>query len=67
MLHLGAVLGLRCGECAGLRVGRLDFFNRTLVVAEQLTRVRHGVIVGVGRGAECYTSQAGADRRSSRP
>jgi integrase len=45
MLHLGAVLGLRWGECAGLRVGRLNFSNRTLVVAEQLTRVRHGVIV----------------------
>jgi integrase len=45
MLHLGAVLGLRWGECAGLRVGRLDFFNRTLLVAEQLTRVRHGLIV----------------------
>ena len=40
MLHLGAVLGLRWGECAGLRVGRLDFANRTLAVAEQLTRVR---------------------------
>jgi integrase len=25
MLHLGAVLGLRWGECTGLRVGRLDF------------------------------------------
>ncbi len=42
---LGAVLGLRWGECAGLRVGRLDFANRTLAVAEQLTRVQHGLIV----------------------
>ena len=45
MLHLGVVLGLRWGECAGLRVGRLDFSNRTLLVAEQLTRVRHGLTV----------------------
>jgi integrase len=45
MLYLGAVLGLRWGECAGLRVGRLDFSNRTLLVAEQRTRVRHGVMV----------------------
>jgi integrase len=45
MLHLGAVLGLRWGECAGLRVGRLDFDNRTLAVAEQLTRVQHGLTV----------------------
>jgi integrase len=37
---------VRCwGECAGLRVGRLDFANRTLAVAEQLTRVQHGVVV----------------------
>lgn len=40
MVHLGAVLGLRWGECAGLRVGRLDFFARTLTVAEQRTRAR---------------------------
>jgi integrase len=45
MVHLGAVLGLRWGECAGLRVGRLDFTHRTLFVAEQLTRAKHGVMV----------------------
>ena len=33
MVHLGAVLGLRWGECAGLRVARLDFFARTLMAA----------------------------------
>jgi hypothetical protein len=44
MLHLGAVR-LRWGDCAGLRVGRLDFSNRTLSVAEQLARARHDVIV----------------------
>ncbi|HKY77576.1 MAG TPA: site-specific integrase, partial [Acidimicrobiia bacterium] len=37
-----AVLGLRQAECAGLRVGRIDFLRGTLTVAEQLTRGRHG-------------------------
>lgn len=45
MVHLGAVLGLRWGEVAGLRVGRLDFLARTLTVAEQRTRGRHGAMV----------------------
>jgi integrase len=45
LLHLDAVLGLRTGECAGVRVGRLDFSNRTLVVAERLTRAPHDVTV----------------------
>ena len=30
MAYLGAVLGLRWGECAGLRVGRVDFLRSTL-------------------------------------
>lgn len=42
MAYLGAVLGLRQAECAGLRVGRLDFLRGTLTVAEQLTRGRRG-------------------------
>ena len=45
MAYLGAVLGLRWGECAGLRVGRLDFLRSTLEVAEQLTRGPRGVMV----------------------
>ena len=45
MVYLGAVLGLRWGECAGLRVGRIDFLAGTLVVAEQLTRGLGGVMV----------------------
>lgn len=45
MAYLGAVLGLRWGECAGLRVGRLDFLRSTLEVAEHLTRGPHGVMV----------------------
>ena len=42
MVYLGAVLGLRWGECAGLRVGRIDFIRSTLTVAEQITRGAHG-------------------------
>jgi integrase len=42
MAYVGAILGLRWGECAGLRVGRLDFFAGTLAVAEQVTRGEGG-------------------------
>ena len=38
MAYLGAVLGLRWGECAGLRVGRIDIERSTITVAEQVTR-----------------------------
>jgi integrase len=42
MVWLGAVLGLRWGEVAGLRVGRVDVLRRTLTVAESLSRGRKG-------------------------
>jgi integrase len=45
MVYLGAVLGLRWGEAAGLRVGRVDFLRGTLTVAEQITRGEKGRIV----------------------
>jgi integrase len=45
MVWLGAVLGLRWGECAGLRVGRIDFAASRIAVLEQATRARHGVMV----------------------
>ena len=38
-------MGLRWGEVAGLRVGRLDLLAGTLTVAEQLTRGPKGVTV----------------------
>ncbi len=38
MAYLGAVLGLRWAECAGLRVRRLDLLERRLTVAEQVVR-----------------------------
>ncbi len=42
MVWLGAVLGLRWSEAAGLRVGRLDSLQWTLTVAEAVTRDAHG-------------------------
>ena len=38
----GAVLGLRWGEVAGLRVKRVDVFGKTISIAEQVTRGRGG-------------------------
>ncbi len=45
LAYLGAVLGMRWGECAGLKVGRVDFLNRTVTVAEQRTRGTGGRMV----------------------
>jgi integrase len=45
MAYVGAVLGLRWAECAGLKVGRLDFLGRTITVAEQRTRGLGGRMV----------------------
>ena len=42
MVYLGAVLGLRRGECAGLRVRNIDFAASTVTIEEQLTRGRAG-------------------------
>jgi integrase len=42
MVWLGAVLGLRWSEVAGLRVGRVNFLQRTLTVAEAVTRDAKG-------------------------
>ncbi len=42
MVYLGAVLGLRWGECAGLRIGRIDFDQSTVTIAEQVTRGSEG-------------------------
>ena len=45
MVYLGAVLGLRWAEVAGLRRNRLDFDRLTLTVAGQLTRGEHGRMI----------------------
>src|SRR5260221_2078140 len=42
MAYLGAALGLRWGEVAGLRVGRLDLLRSTVSVEEQITRGEGG-------------------------
>jgi integrase len=42
IVYLGAALGLRWGEVAGLRVGRLDLLRGELTVAEQVTRGEGG-------------------------
>lgn len=61
MAYLGAVLGLRWGECAALRVGYLDFLARTLKVAEQRTR-------GLGgRMVECPPKSSAGRRTLSVP
>jgi integrase len=61
MAYLGAVLGLRWGECAALRVGHLDFLARTLKVAEQRTR-------GLGgRMVECPPKSSAGRRTLSVP
>lgn len=45
MAFLGAVLGLRWGECAGLKVGRIDFLRSEIKVRWQRTRGPGGVMV----------------------
>jgi integrase len=45
MAYVAAVLGLRWGEVAGLRMGALDLEHRTLTVSEQITRGKGGQIV----------------------
>lgn len=57
MVYLGAVLGLRWGECAGLRVGRINFDQSTITVAEQVTR-------GVGGRSVIGPPKSAAARRT---
>ena len=45
MPYLGAVLGLRWAEVAGLRVGAVNFLARTVTVERQRTRGEGGVMV----------------------
>jgi integrase len=45
MVYLAGVLGLRWGECAGLKVGAVDFSANTIAVVSQLTRGHKGAIV----------------------
>lgn len=45
MPYVGTVLGPRWGECAGLKVGRLDFLRCTMTIDWQRTRGSGGVMV----------------------
>jgi integrase len=45
LVYMGALLGLRWGECAGLRVGDLDLLARTVTVVGQRTRGKGGRMV----------------------
>ena len=57
MVWLGAVLGLRWGEVAGLRVGHVDLLRKTVTVAEQVTR-------GVGGAGDIGPPKSAASRRA---
>lgn len=57
MVYLGAVLGLRWGECGGLRVGRIDFERSIVTIAEQLTR-------GIGGRSVIGPPKSNAGRRT---
>ena len=46
MVFLAGIVGLRFGECAGLRVGRVGFFRRTVTVAEIANEVGSNVLFG---------------------
>lgn len=59
IVWLGAVLGLRWSEIAGLRVGRLDLLAGTVTIAEAVTRGEGGRLV-------CGTPKSRAGRRTLR-
>ena len=48
MVYVSAILGLRWGECAGLRVKDIDFLTGTVNVAIQRTRGLNGRMVVTG-------------------
>lgn len=57
MIWLGAVLGLRWGEVAGLRVGNVDVLRKTVTIAEQVTR-------GIGGAGDIGPPKSAAARRT---
>ena len=57
IVYLGTVLGFRWGECAGLRVGRIDFARGTISIVEQRTR-------GLGRAMIASPPKSRAGRRT---
>lgn len=70
MVYLAAVLGLQWGECAGLRVGAIDFLNRTVTVESQVTRGLKGRMVTGSPEVEQHEdhgSARGAARATGNP
>lgn len=57
MIWLGAVLGLRWGEVAALRVGNVDVLRKTVTIAEQVTR-------GMGGAGDIGPPKSAAARRT---
>jgi integrase len=57
MVWLGAVLGLRWGEVAALRVGHVDILRRTVTVVEQVAR-------GIGGAGVIGPPKSSAARRT---
>jgi len=57
MVWLGAVLGLRWGEVAGMRVRRVDLLRKTVTVSEQVTR-------GTGGAGDIGPPKSAAARRT---
>lgn len=45
MIYVAAILGLRWGECAGLRVKDVEFLGRSVAVESQRTRGLHGRMI----------------------
>ncbi len=66
IVWLGAVLGLRWSEIAGLRVGRLDLLAGTVTIAEAVTRGEGGRLVCGTRSREQAGARSECPRRSRR-
>jgi integrase len=62
MVILSGVVGLRFGECAGLRVGRVDFLRRTVKIAETINEVGSEIVYGAPKteasGGRCRCRQS---------
>ncbi len=62
LVHVGAMLGLRFSECAGLRVRNLDLLRQTISIEESLSEVRGQLIVGRPKSAAGRRSMRMPDR-----
>jgi len=51
MIYVGAVLGLRFGECAGLKVGRLDLLRGSVAVEESVGEANGRLVTGAPKSA----------------